>query len=86
MKEELDRHLNLLPRCRERNPDEAVLSFLDSLWEELEDELKSPDGGCMHSRYIDEAHIHFIRKMAKDIIKMRGTSNYFYKLLMEYFS
>jgi len=31
LKEELDRHLNLLPRCRERNPDEAVLSFLDSL-------------------------------------------------------
>lgn len=42
-------------------------------------------GGCMHSRYIDEVHIHF-KKKAKDIIKMRGTSNYFYKLLMEYFS
>ncbi|KAG6467629.1 hypothetical protein ZIOFF_074526 (mitochondrion) [Zingiber officinale] len=50
--EELDRHLDLLPRCRERNPDEAVLSFIDSLGEELEDELKSPDGGCMHSRYM----------------------------------
>ena len=36
----------------------------------------------MRSRYIDEVHIHFIRKMAKDIIKMRGTSNYFYKLLI----
>ena len=85
LKAELEQHSDLLSRCIERNPEEGILSFLDDQREELEAELKAPDGRFVDSRSIDQLEIHTLKKIRKDLLKKEGLSYFFYKLIQEYF-
>lgn len=83
LREELDRHPDLLPKCLEPNAEEAVFSFLESQREEFEAEFEAPDGD---TRCLDELEKSIFEKMADDLHKNGGSSYYFKRFVEEFWT